>query len=160
MPNQLRLSFDDFDGDMKTTSIAVRTEAYSTQAAKLDALADALRALAIGRDHSEAHVRSISDNGPGRATSPVAQGKTSLVLEVQDTVTGVVYREKLPMPNLTLGDDLSGDPHWIATGQGNNSLTVLNPAVGSFATLKTAYDAVGTSPEGNNTEFLRAYVEE
>lgn len=160
MPNQLRLVFDDFDGDAKTTSIAVRTEAYATQEAKLDSLAAQIQLCSAGRDHRVDHILNRSDGGPGKASSPIAQGALKLVLEVQDTVTGVIYRETVPMPNLGRANDVGGDPFWIAVGQGSQSLTIINPAHSGWDTLKTAYDAVGTSPEGNDTELVRAYVEE
>lgn len=160
MPTQLVLKFDDFDGDTKQTSIAARSEAYATQAAKLTSLAAQLKLCSAGRDHSEYHSIVVQDNGAGKATTPIAQGALKLVLEVQDTVTGVIYRETLPMPNLSRPDDAGSNPFWIAQGQGSNSLTVINPAHSGWDALKTAYDAVGVSPEGNNTELVRAYIEE
>lgn len=160
MPNQLRIALDDFDGDTKTTSIAARDEAYATQEAKLNTLGTQLLLWSSGRDHRGEHILQQYDNGPGKATSPVAQGATMLILEVQDTVTGVIYREKLPMPNLTRANDAGGDPAWLAVGQGSQSLTIINPDHDGWGTLKTAYDAVGVSPEGNNTILVRAYVEE
>lgn len=160
MPNQLRVVYDDFDGDQKTTSIAARDEAYSTQEAKLDAFSVQLDLWAGGRNHRVDHIREVVDNGPGRATSPVAQGSTMAILEVQDVVTGIIYREKLPMPNLTRANDAGGNPAWIAVGQGANSLTIMNPEHTGWASFKTAYDAIGISPEGNNTVLVRAYIEE
>jgi len=160
MANQLRIAYDDFDGDTKTTSIAARAEAYATQAAKLDTLAVQIDLWSSGRPHRVDHILNQADNGPGKASSPVAQGASMLILEVQDTVTGVIYREKVPMPNLTRANDAGGDPAWLAVGQGSNSLTIINPAHSGWDTLKTAYDAVGVSPEGNDTELVRAYVEE
>lgn len=160
MPNQLQLKYNDFDGDLKTTSIGVRAESYATQAAKLDTLTTQLEAWGIGRLHTRNDVREIVNNGPGAATSPVAQGNITLILEVEDTVTGIVYREKFPMPDLTKAADGGSNAAFIKTGQGQNSLTIINPDHAAWATLKTAYDAVGESPEGNDTVLLRAYVEE
>jgi len=160
MPNQLRVGYDDFDGDLKTTSIAVRDEAYATQAAKLATLTTQIDLWSSGRAHRVDHILNQADNGPGKASSPVAQGSLALILEVQDTVTGVIYREKVPMPNLSRANDAGGDAAWLAVGQGSNSLTIINPAHSGWDTFKTAYDAVGVSPEGNDTELIRAYIEE
>jgi hypothetical protein len=160
MPNQFRVVYDDFDGDAKTTSIAVRDEPYSTQAAKLDTFAVQLDLWAGGRNHRVDHILNVVDNGPGRATSPVAQGSTTAVLEIQDTVTGIIYREKLPMPNLVRGNDVGGNSAWIAVGQGQNSLTIMNPEHAGWATFKAAYDAIGVSAEGNDAVLVRAYIEE
>jgi hypothetical protein len=81
------------------------------------------------------------------------------ILEVEDLTTGIIYREKLPMPDLTKLPD-GTDEAWIKTGQGANSLTIANPDHAGFTSLKTAYDAVGVSPEGNNTALRRMYIEE
>lgn len=160
MPNQLRIAYNDFDGDIKTTSIAARAEAYATQAAKLSTLATQIDLWSSGRAQRVDHILNQADNGPGKASSPVAQGALALVLEVQDTVTGVIYREKVPMPNLSRANDAGGDAAWLAVGQGSNSLTIINPAHSGWDSLKAAYDDVGVSPEGNDTELIRAYIEE
>jgi hypothetical protein len=160
MPNQLRLKHNDFDGDTITNSIAVRDEDYATQDAKLDTLNTQIQLWLCGRQQSREDVRQVIDNGPGKASSPIAQGSTQLILEVEDNVTGVIYRERLAMPDLGKANDPGGAPAWLAVGQGQNSLTIINPDHDSWATLKAAYDAVGVSPEGNNTTLIRAYIEE
>jgi len=159
VPNQLRLKYNDYDGDSKTTSFGVRDESYATQAAKLDTLTTQLEAWAIGRLQERDDIRRVVENGPGSAISPVAQGALTAIFEVQDLTTGIVYREKLPMPDLTKVAD-GADEAWIKVGQGSNSLTIANPDHAGWTTLKTAYDAVGVSPEGNNTALVRVYIEE
>jgi hypothetical protein len=160
MPNQLRLKHNDFDGDAITNSIAVRDEDYATQDAKLDTLNTQIQAWLCGRLQSRDDIRNVVENGPGKAITPIAQGSTQLILEVEDLNTGVIYRERLAMPDLGKANDVGGAPAWLAVGQGQNSLTIINPDHDAWATLKTAYDAVGVSPEGNNTALVRAYIEE
>ena len=75
-------------------------------------------------------------------------------------MTGVVYRERLPFPDLSKAADVGTDAAWIATGQGSSSLTIANPAHDDWALLKAAYDAVGRSPVGNAAVLVRAYIEE
>jgi hypothetical protein len=159
MANQLRLKYNDFDGTSVTTSIAVQDEAYATQAAKLDTLTTQLELWGIGRLHSRDDIRNIVDNGPGSATSPAAQDSLMLILEIEDTNTGVIYREKFPMPDLSNAADGGSNAAWITQGQGNQSLTVMNPLHSEAISLKAAYDAVGVSPEGNDAVLRRAYIE-
>lgn len=159
MTNQMQLKWNDYDGDLKTSSFGVRDESYATQAAKLDTLTTALEAWGIGRLHTRNDVREVVSNGPGSAISPVAQGALTAIFEVEDLTTGIIYREKLPMPDLTKIAD-GANAAWIKTGQGSNSLTIANPDHAGYASLKTAYDAVGVSQEGNNTSLRRVYIEE
>jgi hypothetical protein len=160
MPNQLRLRHNDFDGDTITNSILVRDEDYATQDVKLDTLTTQIEAWLCGRLQDREDIRKVVENGPGKAITPIAQGSTQLILEVEDTNTGVIYRERMAMPDLGKANDAGADPAWLAVGQGSNSLTIINPAHSSWDTLKAAYDAVGVSPEGNNTVLVRAYIEE
>jgi len=159
MSNQLRAKYNDYDGTPQTASVAVVDEAYATLAAKLVTLQSEIDAWLIGRVQSVEHIIEIADNGYGKAASPAAQKGLQLILEVEDSVTLVTYRERLPMPYLGRANDAGGDPAWIPVGQGANSLTIINPDHSAWATLKAAYDAVGVSPDGNPTTLTRAYVE-
>jgi hypothetical protein len=154
---------DDFDGDAKTVSydtmdvtIAGGFAAWET---KLDALQSGLALWAVGREHRVEHVIVAEENGPGKATSPIAQGNIRLIIEGQDVLTGTIYRFPLPMPDLGKASD-GTDPAWIAVGQGSQSLTVANPLHADYATLKTAFEAIAMSPNGNGVDLVRAYIEE
>lgn len=159
MPNQLRAKYNDYDGTTQTASLNVKTEAHATLAPKLATLQSEIDAWLIGRVQSVEHVIEISDIGPGKAPSPAAQKGLQLILEIEDSVSLVTYRERLPMPYLSKPNDGTGDGAWIPVGQGGKSLTVMNTAHEAWDTLKAAYDAVGVSPEGNAATLLRAYVE-
>jgi len=160
----LKIKQDDFDGDAQTNSIRVEdvtaAGGYATFDTQTGALATQLDLWTCGRPHAQAYEIRIVDNGPGKATSPIAQSKSQLILETQDVVTGVIYRERVAFPKMDKANDGGGDAAWIAQGQGQNSLTVMNPAHADWTSLKTAYDAVGRSPEGNAAVLVRAYIEE
>jgi len=112
-----------------------------------------------GRIHRREFVIEDVDNGPGKATSPIAQKGLQLILEVKDTVTGGIYRERFPMPAMDKAAE-GGFDAWVAQGQGSQSLTVANPLHPDWATLKAAYDGIGISPLGNAATLERAYIEE
>lgn len=164
MPDNLRLAFQDFDGDSQTTSLNVQDVAsaggYPAFDAQTGALAAEIDAWVIGRNHRQQYVINVLDNGVGKATSPIAQSSTQLILEVEDAVTGVIYRERIPFPDLSKAADIGGEPAWVVQGQGSNSLTVINPLHDAWATLKAAYDACGETPAGNDGILVRAYIEE
>jgi len=164
MPVQLQLTYDDFDGDAFTNSVRCLDEAdFASRAAmitSLDSLMNNINLWTAGRTHRISHNIVMADAGSGAASTPIAQGALQLILETEDTVTGGIYRERIPMPDLAKVDDGGANPAWIKTGQGTNSLTVANPDHAGWALLKTAYDAVGLSPNGNPATLKRAYIEE
>lgn len=164
MAARIVVSKDDFDGDMRTTSLDVslpsQHASYAAfQAANL-ALVTQLDLWSRGRDHSWGEFVEIEDNGPGKASSPIAQAKLRIILEGEDTVTGQIYRYSYPMPDLAKVIDGDGDEAWVAVGQGSNSLTVMNTEHAGWATLKTAFDAIVRTPNGNLAALVRAYIEE
>jgi len=160
----LKIKQDDYDGDAQTNSLRVEdvtsAGSYATFDTQTGALAAALDLWTIGRPHAQSYEIRVADNGPGKASSPIAQSKSQLILETQDAVSGVIYRERVAFPHLGKADDGGGDEAWIAQGQGQNSLTVINPLHADWTTLKNAYDACGRSPEGNAAVLVRAYIEE
>lgn len=165
MPNSgFRYSQDDFDGDQKTVTFEALdvtiAGGFATWTTKLNALQSALALWAVGREHRVEHIIVIEDNGPGKATSPIAQGNLRLILEGQDALTGTIYRYPLPMPDLGKANDAGGDPAWIAVGQGQNSLTIANPDHADYATLKTAFEAIVATQNENGVDLVRAYIEE
>lgn len=164
MPDQLRATYDDYDGDAQTTSLNVQPlSEFADHAAWFgaqDALKTQLDLITSGRAHRYQRIVDVVDNGPGKASSPVAQSAIQLILEIEDTVNLKTFKERVPFPSLTISNDGGGDPAWISQGQGSASLTVLNPAHDVWGTLKAAYDAVGASPDGNPAILLRAYIEE
>lgn len=159
----LQIKQDDFDGDAQTNSIRVLGVEDSASYAAFDTaaglLATQLDLWTCGRPHAQNYVIRVADNGPGKATSPIAQSKSQLILETQDTVTGVIYRERVAFPDLAKASD-GVDAAWVAVGQGANSLTIMNPLHAGWTSLKAAYDAIGISPEGNPAVLVRGYIEE
>lgn len=159
----LRFTKDDFDGDMRTATWDTLTEAqagsYAAWVTALGTLYDEINKWSRGRDHSAERIEIIEDNGPGRATSPVAQANLRIIVEGKDTVTGSVYRFPIPMPDLSKASD-GTDAAWIAVGQGTNSLTVMNPDHTDYGTFKTAFEDNVKSPNGNPVLMVRGYVEE
>jgi len=165
MPNSgFRLSQDDFDGDQKTVTYETLdvtvAGGFATWQTKLNALQSALALWGIGREHRVEHIIVVEDNGPGKATSPIAQGNIRLILEGQDALTGTIYRYPLPMPDLGKAPDAGTDPAWIAVGQGNQSLTIANPAHADYDTLKTAFENIISTQNENGVTLVRAYIEE
>lgn len=164
MADQLRMAFQDFDGDAQTTSFLVEdvtaAGGYAAFDAQTGALAVQLDAWSIGRSARQDYVLNVVDNGAGRASSPVAQSSTQLILEIEDAVNGKIFKERLPFPDLTKAADGGGEPAFITTGQGSQSLTVVNPLHTGWASLKAAYDACGKTPDGNDGILIRAYIEE
>lgn len=159
----LRFAKDDFDGDMRSATWATNTVAqaggYAAWVTELDTLYAEINKWSRGRDHSAERVDLIEDNGPGKATSPIAQAKLRLVVEGQDTVTGSVYRFPIPMPDLSKLSDGTDDA-WLAIGQGSNSLTVMNPDHADYASFKTAFENTVRSPNENPVIMVRGYIEE
>lgn len=164
MAEQLRLTFADYDSTDQTTSFRVSelvdpATDYPAFNTDVGALASALDLFSLGFNRRQEFVINVVDNGPGSATSPVAQGSTQAIFETEETSTGNIYKERLPMPDLTMADDGSSNPAWIKQGIGSGSITVFNPAHANWATLKTAYDAVGVSPNGFAATLVRVYIE-
>lgn len=164
MPAQLRVTKDDFDGDARTVSWEVKDVTEQASYAAFEAANAALYAeinkWSAGRDHSVDYVINADDNGPGKASSPIAQGNLRLIIEGEDATTGQIYRFPVPMPDLGKSNDGGGDPAWIAQGQGNNSLTVMNPDHADYALFKAQFEATVKSPNGNDVLMVRGYIEE
>lgn len=165
MPNSAaRFAYNDFDGDTKTTSFEALdvtvAGGFATWQTKIDSLESALTLWGVGRKQRVEHIIVNEDNGPGKATSPLAQGKLRMILEGQDALTGTIYRYSLPMPDLGKAADVGTNPAWVAVGQGQNSLTVANPDHADYATLKTAFEAIVATQNENGVTLARAYIEE
>jgi hypothetical protein len=165
MPNSAAsFTFNDFDGDKKTSSFETLdvtiAGGFTTWQTKINALESALVLWGVGRKQRVEHIIINEDNGPGKATSPLAQGRLRLVMEGQDALTGTIYRYFLPMPDLGKANDAGTNPAWIAVGQGQNSLTVANPDHADYATLKTAFENIVATQNENGVTLARAYIEE
>lgn len=163
MPAGLRASYDDFDGDIKTvtweTNDTVQSGSYAAWVTELATLHSEMDKWTRGREHRAERIEEIVDNGPGKASSPVAQGNLRLIVEGQDNVTFSIYKFPLPMPDLSKLSD-GTDEAWVAVGQGTNSLTVMNPLHTDYGTFKTAFEATVRSPNGNPVTMVRGYIEE
>jgi len=158
--NQLRQTFNDYDGTPQTASIGVIDEGTDivTWKGLMQDFVGAVGTYLIGRTQNRQFILEDVDNGPGKATSPLAQKGLQLILEIKDSVTGGIYRERYPMPYMAKAAE-GGFDAWVATGQGNQSLTVANTLHPDWTTLKDAYDAIGISPLGNAATLERAYIE-
>lgn len=154
MPSQVQVSFRDYDGDRQTTSIPVSD---SSLTAERQDLADGLQVWSIGAN--DGYVEAIEREAATgvSATSPVAQKSTQLIVEMEDSVTGRIYRERIPMPDLTMADDAASNPAWVKAG----GVTIANPAHENYNLyLKTPFETAWVSPAGNAGVLNRAYVEE
>ena len=165
MPNTgFRYALQDFDGDVKSTTWETKditiAGGFASWQTKLDALQAALILWGIGREYRVEHIIVKEDNGPGKATSPIAQGNLRLILEGQDALTGTIYRYPMPMPDLGKSADAGTDPAWIAVGQGQNSLTIANPDHADYDTLKAAFEDIVNTQNENGVTLVRAYIEE
>jgi len=165
MSGELSLRFVDFDGDEVTTTIPTYSVADAgdqpTWDAAVGALAAAMDALSIGRNRYQKQTQIIVDNGTGNASTPLAQDSVSLIVEMQDAGNGRVYIERIPMPDLTIAVDGSGNAAWEVSGTPQNRVTTLNPAHAAAVTFIAAIEAVWRNPAtGNSGNFARAYVEE
>lgn len=157
MADQLILWFRAFDSDRLQTSIATQITATD---AERQSLADALQLWSAG--NSDGVAKQIEMEAPTgvAASSPVAQRRSQLIIEMKDNLNGKVYRDRLPFPNTNKAQDAELDPAWISVGQGSNTLTVANPAHADYTTLKTELEATWVSPNGNTGQFVRAFIEE
>lgn len=164
--SHLKMTFQDHDGDEESTSIRTYDPPdatdYATWRTALVQLSIAVDSLCLGRQSKHVHVIMEADNGPGAATSVVAQKTTRLVLVTQDLVNLQTYIERIPMADLTRADDAGPPvvPPWIVTGTGKHKVTSLNPEHTLFALLKASYDVVGRSPNDNPAILLSAHIDE
>ena len=156
MSDKVRRSYRDFDGTRQTTSVAVDSGATPAERATLSA---EMNKWSAGLPDGHIDENEITAPVGGSSTNPVAQESVQLIVEMVDSVTGGVYRERIPQAELDKADDGGADPAWIVTGQGQNSLTIANPAHEDYPTLLAAIEAVWESPNGNAGTMNRAYIE-
>jgi hypothetical protein len=156
MSDKVRRSYRDFDGTRQTTSIAVDSGATPAERATLSAQ---MNLWSAGSPDGHIDENEITAPDGGSSTNPVAQEAVQVILEMKDAVTGQIYRERIPQAYLDKADDGTPDAAWTTTGQGDQSLTVGNPAHDDYATFKTAIEAVWESPNGNAGTLERTYIE-
>lgn len=156
MASQVELAMRDFDGTRKSTSVAVG--AGVSDAAK-DTLIAQMRLWTMGSVAGSWRVDEQEADLGGSATSPAAQQTTTLILEMKDSVTGGVYKEKIPIANVLKAADGGTNAAWTTVGQGSSSLTVMNTAHADYGTLKTAIEAAWESVNGNTGTLERGYIE-
>lgn len=158
MPDKVTVGFRDFDGDKQTTSIVVSDASTDVQRQNV---ADGLQVWSGGANAG--YIEQIErepDTGVS-ATSPVAQKAVQAIIEMRDTVTGRIYTERLPMPELQKSADVGTNDAWIVVGSGTGSLTVANPLHADYDLyLKQPLEAAWQSPAGNSGELVRVYIEE
>ena len=156
MPNQIQVAFRDYDSTRQQTSIDV--SAASTPVERL-ALKNALTVWSAGASDGFVFREEVEAPTGASAATAVAQDDMQLIIEMKDAITGQIYRERLPMPDTAKANDVGGDPAFIPQGQGQASLTVMNPDHDDYATLQSAINQVWLSPNGNAGTFQRAYIE-
>lgn len=143
-------TYRDYDGTRQQTSIAVSATAVN---ADITAIHNAFLAIAIGAPDGLEFTDILVPSTGAAATSQFAQTSLQLILEMSETASGKIYRERFPMP------DLAVSGAFIRTGQGVNSKTILDMTSPEATTLKAALDAVWVSPNGLVGTMVGAYVE-
>lgn len=156
MSDKVRRSFRDFDGTRQTTSIAVDSGATPAERATLSA---EMNKWSAGLPDGHIDENEITAPVGGASANSVAQESVQLIVEMVDSVTGGVYRERIPQAYLDKADDGGADPAWVKTGQGANSLTIANTAHEDYPTTLAAIEAVWESPNGNAGTMNRMYIE-
>lgn len=156
MPHQVTRSFRDFDGTRQTTSFAIASDATPGQRL---AIANALNLWSAGEP--DGHIDQYEIDAPtgNASTNPVAQESVQVIVEMKDSVTGTIYRERIPQAYLDKAVDVDTDDAWTVTGQGGNSLTIANSEHVDYNILKNALDAKWISPNGNAGTMERMYIE-
>lgn len=152
MANQFVGRYRDFDGDVKQVSVDLIPAATATEASAIGLHFNSWSAGGEGGQFFKDELQVDS----GSAGTLVAQGALRIVLEMVETSTGKIFREFIPMPNLSKADDVGANPAFIVSG----GLTVLNPDHADYAAMKTDLDANWQSPDGNAGTLSRAYIEE
>lgn len=156
MSDKVRRSFRDFDGTRQTTSIAVDSGATPSERATLSV---EMNKWSAGLPDGHIDENEIVAPVGGSSDNSVAQEAVQLIVEMVDSVTGGVYRERVPQAYLDKADDGTPDPAWIKVGQGNNSLTIANVDHDDYALFKDAIEDVWESPGGNAGTMNRMYIE-
>lgn len=156
MAHQVRRSFRDFDGTRQTSSIAVDAGATPAERATLSG---EMNKWSAGLPDGHIDENEITAPVGGSSANPVAQESVQLIVEMVDSVTGGVYRERIPQAYLDKADDGGADAAWVVTGQGANSLTIANSEHEDYPTTLAAFEAVWESPNGNAGTLNRMYIE-
>lgn len=156
MAHQVTRSFRDFDSTRQTTSFAVASDA---SAGERVAIANALNLWSAGEPDGHIDQYEISAPSGVASSNPVAQESVQVIVEMKDTTTGTIYRERIPQAYLDKAVDADTDAAWTITGQGGNSLTIANSAHTDYNILKNALDAKWISPNGNAGTMERMYIE-
>lgn len=155
MSDQVIVYLRDFDNDVVSTGIP--TASAATPAQRQDVV-DAIQIWSIGANDGADAKTQIEPRVGSAATTSLAQGGEYAYMEFKDSVTGTIFRERLPMPDLGKADDIEGDPAWVSQGSGSSSLTVMNTAHADYATLKANLEAAYESPNGNSGTLERVYI--
>jgi hypothetical protein len=163
MAEGLRFTKDDFDGDTRSYTWETKPVSayadYDTYLAALTALDAAISDWSNGRDHAAQAVQDLYDIGNGASSVPAAQAGLRVIIEGKDIVTGVVYKFPFMMPDLAKAAE-GGQNAWTKTGQGSQTLTVMNSAHPDYISFKALFEANVVSPSGNLCTMERGYVEE
>lgn len=156
MAHQVTRSFRDFDSTRQTTSIPIASDATAGQRL---AIANALNLWSAGQPDGHIDQYEIAPPTGVSSSNPVAQESVQVIIEMKDSVTGTIYRERIPQAYLDKAVDVDTDAAWTVTGQGGNSLTIANPVHTDYNILKNALDAKWLSPNGNSGTMERMYIE-
>lgn len=152
----VKIYFRDHGNQLVSTGIPVQT--IATQTEKED-IRNALIKWSIGEDDGADEINDMFPRIGVGATSPLAQSGVYAYIVMRDNITGDDYRERIPMPDLAKGTDLSGNTAWLSeTDSAGKSTTVGNPLHADYQELKDALEASYLSPNGNTAQLTRIYV--
>lgn len=152
MPNEFVVGFRDFDNDKQEVSYPVGSGALLTD---LPSFVAALELWTLAASGGNGFYDDNAADPGNAATSPLAQNSLQAIMEMRDITTGRTYIKRLPMPDMSKGNDGLDNAY---TSSGN--LTVFNPAHADYDVLKAEMETHVISPAGNAMTLTRIYIEE
>lgn len=153
MPSKFIFAYRDFDGDRQQFSLDV---AEGTAVANWTTMGAEFDKWVVGLGAGGGFFDEEAVDPGGSSSNPLAQLSIQGIIEYTDTVTGGVYTQRFPMPDLAKANDVGTNPAYIISG----GLTVFNPSHADYATLVAAIEADAISPNGNAVTVNRIYIEE
>ena len=140
MPNStFSLSIRDYAGEISRFRVHITTLTAANFAATitaLDTLSTAVQGVIIGVRARQITTADDSSLSNGLPSSPLAQRENKWLARSEDNVTHVIGRNEIPTADLTLLT--------------NNSEIITDFTPAALAALKSAWEAVVVSEDGNN----------
>lgn len=141
----------DFDSDKTQVSVLARDGAQASYDADVTDVTDliaAINGVTIGNNTFWAWEAERNETGAVAPASPLAQTNIQFIAEASDDVTGETFRVRIPTADLALATSIVGGVATVPLG------------AGAGLALKTAWDAVVLSPEGNASTLQSLYFRE